>query len=139
VGVPAHLAPEPKEVQAGLRRVSIDADLVFGSAFENGVVHLPELALRGRALGGLGRFLGVPELLGLGEASVDVTQTRAHLLLDLLDRPVRLRARRGSEVAVSHERGSGERGAARVVLRRHFPRESSVLSLTFHRDHPGPA
>ena len=103
------------------------------SALEHGVVHLPELALRGGALGGLRRLIGVRELLGLGEAAVDVAEIRAHLLLDLLDRAVRLRARRGSEVAVSHERGSRERRTARMVSRGHLSRESSSASLTFHR------
>ena len=85
VDMGAHLAPEPKEVQAGLGRVLVKMHVRRRHfAFEHGIVHFPELALRGRALGGLGRFLGLPELLGLREAPVDVAQIRAHLLLRIV-------------------------------------------------------
>ena len=134
VDVGAHLSPELKEIQAGLGRAPVEAKRVGRRlAFEEAVVHLPESALRGRALGGLGSRLGVLELVGLGEAAVDVAQERAHLFLDLLDRAVRLRARGRGKVAVGHQRRFREGRTADVVFRRDLSRESLDLSLSFHR------
>src|SRR6266545_4836600 len=67
------------------------------------IVHLPELALRSRGFGRLGRELGVRMRGGDGEVAEDESELLSHAPLDVLDDRVRLPAVGALVIAILNE------------------------------------
>ena len=105
VDAAAQLVGEPVDVEAELAGV---ADEIRRHqrvlVLEQQVVHLPELALRRRRLGRLGRELGVRVDVGERQVAEDVAQVVAELRHDLAHDRLGAAAEGALEVAVLDER-----------------------------------
>ena len=105
VDVAAELVPEALDVELELLGVATKVDGFQGVlVLQQGVVHLPEVALGAGGLGRLGGYLGMRMHVGEREVTPDVTQVIAEGDQQLPDHTLGLTAVRALVVAVLEER-----------------------------------